>query len=119
MKGGGWMRFYISGPISGLPYQEYLRKFSEAERELRLAGSETLNPAAMNFHLAGIPRGRMMSLCAAELACCDAIYMLRGWKSSDGARQEREWAMAWGKEIAYQAGSERGGGEDEEEGEWR
>lgn len=111
------MRAYISGPITGLPSQEYLRRFAEAERALRLRGFETLNPASMNFHLAGAPREKMMALCRAELDCCDAIYMMRGWQRSEGARLEREWAMASGKRIIEGgAGTEAQPGE---EGEWR
>jgi hypothetical protein len=39
-----------------------------------------------------------------ELTQCHAIYMLRGWESSKGARAEHAVAVWLGLEIIYQGG---------------
>lgn len=81
-----------------------MERFAAAEAALREKGYDVLNPATMNARLADAPRGKMMALCRAELECCDAIYMMRGWEGSEGARQEYVWAHKMGIEVAVEGG---------------
>ena len=41
-----------------------------------------------------------------DLVDCDAIYMLRGWENSKGARAEHAVAVWVGLDIMYQVGEQ-------------
>lgn len=81
------MRVYISGPITGLPYEEVEKAFNEAETRLKEQGYEVVNP--LNN---GLPRESTwndhMRADLKLLLDCDAIYMLDGWTNSKGAEIE-------------------------------
>lgn len=81
------MKVYISGPISGLPYEEVEKAFSKAEIRLQEQGYEVVNP--LNN---GLPRestwNEHMRADLKLLLDCDAIYMLDGWTNSKGAKIE-------------------------------
>lgn len=81
------MKVYISGPITGLPYEEVEKAFSEAETRLQEQGYEVVNP--LNN---GLPRestwNEHMRADLKLLLDCDAIYMLDGWTNSKGAEIE-------------------------------
>ena len=81
------MKVYISGPISGLPYEEVEKAFNEAEIRLQEQGYEVVNP--LNN---GLPRESTwndhMRADLKLLLDCDAIYMLDGWTNSKGAEIE-------------------------------
>lgn len=86
------MKVYISGPISGLPYEEVEKAFNEAEVMLQEKGYEVLNP--LNN---GLPRESTwrehMRADLKLLLDCDAIYMLNGWEYSRGASLEYDLAI--------------------------
>ena len=46
--------------------------------------------------------GEFFNLRLKELESCDAIFMLRDWKESNGATIEHEKAKEWGLKIIYQ-----------------
>ena len=96
-------RIYISGPITGDP--DYLRKFKQAETELIYQGyTSIVNPAKVNRLLPeDFTHQEYMDVSIAQLRCCDAIYLLRGWEQSRGAKIEKEIAESEGKEIVYQS----------------
>lgn len=81
------MKVYISGPITGLPYEEVEKAFNEAETRLQEQGYEVVNP--LNN---GLPRESTwkdhMRADLKLLLDCDAIYMLDGWTNSKGAEIE-------------------------------
>ena len=78
------MKVYISGPITGLPYEEVEKSFNEADIRLQEQGYEVVNP--LNN---GLPRestwNEHMIADIKLLLDCDAIYMLNGWEISKGA----------------------------------
>lgn len=86
------MRVYISGPIT--KDKGYYRKFLNAEIQLKKAGHEVVNPARL---------GKLMpktftttDYLDVELPIikkCDAVFFLKGWKESYGARKEYEYAL--------------------------
>lgn len=93
-------RVYIAGPMRGKPQFNY-PAFSEAERELKKLGYEVINPATMGDKYGtaeeiNADRALLERLMLDELrvvATCDAIYLLRGWEKSVGARRELALAL--------------------------
>lgn len=90
------MKIYISGPITGLPYQEARAKFCWAEEIIRQAGHTAINPT-------DLPKGLTWGVYM-QIACSiigsgepDAIYMMEGWRESRGSMIE--WLMARAMKI--------------------
>jgi hypothetical protein len=85
------MKIYLAGKISGLLKEEYLANFEKAEKKLRSAGWEPVNPCKF-----GIPgdatTAEALKICIPELEKCQAIYMLSGWRDSLGAIIEHNTA---------------------------
>lgn len=94
-------KYYISGKISGLPYQIAVWEFAQAER-LLLRHGQVFNP----INISPLKEGKLwkdyMIDCLSVLLECDAIYMLRNWKDSKGARIEHAIATELGLKIIYQ-----------------
>lgn len=86
------MKVYISGPITGLLYEEVEKAFNEAEVRLQERGYEVVNPLKN-----GLPRestwNEHMRADLKLLLDCDAIYMLDGWNNSKGAMIELKLAF--------------------------
>ena len=90
-------RIYIAGPMSGLPDFNY-PAFHAKAIELRAQGFEVENPAENPD-----PHCRSwlgyMRMAVAQLAKCDAVYLLPGWEESRGARIEHQLAVDLGLKI--------------------
>lgn len=87
------MKVYIAGQITG--NLDYEKQFAEAEQKLKAVGHTVLNPVKnLGFSYKDYID---MGLC--ELMKCDAIYMLKGWHDSTGARLEFSYASAVGMTI--------------------
>lgn len=103
---------YIAGPMRGLPNHN-IDAFFNAEEKLRIEGWVVINPVNFN-HVFGIDvlqeDERALRACmAAELAAIpflDAIYLLKGWEKSDGARAELAIALSHGKQILLEGAGE-------------
>ena len=116
------MRIYISGKIGEEVISEATRqKFTKAQKELEAKGHEVLNPTSekwQNHLIQGYgkdiqqtlaPPGGPISKYAyyllrdlMALATKDAIYMLKGWEDSFGARTELMFAMANGLHVIFE-----------------
>jgi|GEM_PF-363258 len=91
-------KIYIAGPMTGLP--DYNRpSFHLADALLNKAGHVVLNPA---FLPDGLSQPEYMDICCAMVRSCNGIYMLSGWKNSDGAVAEYHLAVKLGKSIFFQ-----------------
>ena len=98
-------RIYISGPMSGLTREEYLRNFREAEKELRANGyTRIVNPIRVwvcrwpwLYRIVGYRLTLWYDL--QLLKRCDSIYLLRDWEKSTGAR--REYNVAWHRNLYF------------------
>ncbi|MCO8251131.1 DUF4406 domain-containing protein [Comamonas thiooxydans] len=90
-------RIYLAGPMSGLPEFNY-PAFHVAATVLRAQGHHVENPAENPQPACGTWQGYMrMSL--RQIAACDCLYMLPGWRSSRGARIEHGLALDLGLEV--------------------
>ena len=93
------MRIYISGPITNNP--DYKYDFDRAAKKLRQEGMSCWNPAAGDED----PNKTWSDYMREDLAAllrCRAIFMLKGWRFSKGARLERKVAKALGYMIMYE-----------------
>lgn len=89
------IRYYIAGPMTGLPKLNF-PAFHAMAAKLRAAGHEVINPAELNPD----PTAEWTDCMFADLKAlttCDGIVMLPGWENSPGAQIERLWAIRTGK----------------------
>lgn len=91
-------KVYISGPISGLPREEYLARFAEAERWLTSRGFRVCNPCKLApsrwpwlYRLIGYRLTLWYDI--QHMKRCDKIAMLPEWTTSCGAMTELSSAM--------------------------
>ena len=87
-------KIYISGSITRDP--DYREHFRAAEEKLRDMGMKVFNPAKFEAD-PDKSWEDYMKRDIAELMRCKAIYLLKGWKKSRGARIEYRIA----KELGY------------------
>lgn len=92
------MRVYISGRITG--DKGYKEKFRKAYEKL-LFHYDVFNPASLDLGDAAT-WSDYMRYDINELTRCDAIYMLRDWRKSKGARLERFIARKIGLKVFYE-----------------
>ena len=92
------VRVYIAGPMTG--YENFNREaFHKAEEELKREGHTVLNPAVLPD---GLTQPHYMDICMAMIRCVDAIYMLKGWQRSAGAKAELALAERLGHAVIFQ-----------------
>jgi hypothetical protein len=106
---------YIAGPMRGLPDCNF-PAFDAARDRIATAGHIAVSPADHDRDLGIVPtlgpdemERRFVQLEGwrwdiEQVADCDAVYMLRGWESSTGARAEHAIAVWLHKEIWYESG---------------
>ena len=102
-------RIYISGPMTGV---EDLNREAFNKASSLMGNSFSGNVCVFDPHHIGAynkwDEKTSVEAIAKELldllTDCDAIYMLRGWESSKGARAEHAVAVWIGLEIIYQGG---------------
>lgn len=100
------MKIYISGPISGLPFEKVKENFKKAETDLALNYCLGDKFEPVNPFNNGLPTNAKweehMRADLRLLLDCDAIYMLEGWEKSKGARIEYALAVDLKLDIQYQ-----------------
>lgn len=93
---------YIAGPMSGLPDNNF-SKFFDAEARLLADGWEPINPSRFSGIFGEQPAGKMLDACCeaerAAIPHCDAIYLLKGWENSKGAKRELAVALQHNLEV--------------------
>ena len=109
------MKVSISGKIGEEVLSEATReKFARAQRMLEAKGYEVFNPttSGLGAHAESLAKAadyktsfyQEILLCdLAQLAQCDAIYMLADWALSNGANVELDFAKATGKRRYWES----------------
>lgn len=107
-------KIYISGKMGEKVLSQATKdKFARAEERLKGTGISIMNPASTSYQEALIAflahghqsRDRDAAILIFDLAVVsrsDAIYMLRDWQDSPGAKAEYYYAKAIGIEILYE-----------------
>ncbi|MDE5575498.1 MAG: DUF4406 domain-containing protein [Bacteroidales bacterium] len=85
---------YISGKVTGRPWNEVEEQFLKASSVVRHHGCVPVVPIFLCKW--GWSWFDCMRVCIGELVNCDKILMLPGWKKSRGARIEWLVALACG-----------------------
>lgn len=95
------MKIYISGKITGLPYDEAAAFFNRAKSFLLAKGFEVVNPMELPHNHNKTWLNYMLEDLNA-LASCEAIYMLNNWTQSKGAKVEHDLAAGAGLIIIFE-----------------
>lgn len=105
----GKQQIYISGKITG--DDNYRAKFAMARNRLTRDGYNVLNPVEMGDRLDRLHQtmghaaptwSDYMRKCIIAIIDADAVYMLRDWQQSRGARLEHNIASELGIKIVYE-----------------
>lgn len=105
-------KVYISGPMTGLPREEYLRRFREAEKQLRAKGwTNIVNPINVwacrwpwLYRLLGYRLVLWYDI--RLLKTCDRIYLMEGWEKSKGC--QKELGVATNENLMIERQTDRG-----------
>lgn len=100
------MKVYIAGKITGLERAAVAEKFKAAENALLFDGQSVFNPSVLPLY-DDVSHEDYMHICFAMIDICDAVYMLKDWQQSKGARMELQYAADWKKKIVYEDESTR------------
>lgn len=95
------MKCYISGKITGLPFEEVKMRFEEAEGLLKNLGFNPVSPLDNGLDDTAT---WIEHMCAdiKLLHECDAIFMLDNWRQSTGAEIEYDFARRLGMPILFE-----------------
>lgn len=94
-------RIYIAGKIGDLPKEEYEVNFAVGSIEGAILGYQSISPLYLPHKHDKTWKSYMREDLRA-LKECDAIYMLRNWTDSRGAKIEHWFAKRYGKKVYYQ-----------------
>ena len=100
------MKVYIAGKITGEDRDSVEGKFSRASSMLKSDGHLPFNPSVLPDY-PEVDHEDYMHICFAMIDVCHAIYMLKDWQTSAGARAELQYAAEWKKKIMYEDESTR------------
>ncbi len=99
------MIIYISGKITGT--NDFKERFAAVEKRLKVDGHRAINPIKICSHIQpGSTWATYMRTCIRALTRADAIYLLRDWRKSPGAKLEYQIALALGMNVLSQAKGE-------------
>ena len=93
---------YIAGPMAGIEHNNF-EAFDAAMRKLYDEGWFVINPADFGHVFGCKPEGKLLdAVCESERAAIphlDAIYLLKGWQKSKGAKRELLVALQHDLEV--------------------
>jgi len=95
------MKIYIAGKISGLERKDIDEKFETAKAEFLKSGHQVFIPSVLPAY-DEVSHEEYLHICYAMIDICDAIYMLKDWQKSMGARLELQYAADHRKKLLYE-----------------
>lgn len=95
------MKVYIAGPMTGIENFNF-PEFEAAEDRLRRLGHYPISPHWNGDEDGDAGWANYMRRDIPWLLSCDAIYLLRGWDKSKGARLEARIALELGMDVMLQ-----------------
>jgi hypothetical protein len=101
------MKVYIAGPMSGMGPDYNYPAFHAAAATLRAEGYHVVNPAEQFGGNQSLPWRTYLRHAVRQVAKCDAIAVLPGWETSNGARLEAAVAIALCLRFMYLDGAAR------------
>ena len=96
------MTYYISGPMTGKPDLNR-PAFRRAQGRLIGQGHRAISPPTLSSSGSDTYRRQLKRDLVAICVTADALYMLKGWEHSPGARAEHAVAAALDLPIDYEA----------------
>lgn len=97
---------YVAGPYSAKTIFGKLRNIYRAWRAARRLWAEGYTVVCPHMNSAlmdgAISNDEFILRDLSILGKCDAVYMLKGWSRSKGARLERDYALQLGLEVLYE-----------------
>ena len=94
-------KIYISGGISSYDLEERKATFAKAEEQFIQQGYNVVNPMNNGVPV-DAPWDKHLRKDIATLVECDAIYMLKDWHKSKGAKLEFDIATQLGMKILFE-----------------
>lgn len=94
------MKIYISGKITGLEFCQAMKNFDDAAQIIALHGLKPINPMKLPQDHDKSWKSYMKEDLKA-LKGCIAIFMLKDWEDSRGARIEHWFALRYGYFVYY------------------
>ena len=95
------MKIYIAGKITGLDRRAMIQKFEIAAARLKAQGHSVFLPCVLPEYF-DVSHDDYLHICFAMIDICEAVYMLKDWQKSIGARKELQYAADWEKIIFYE-----------------
>ena len=93
------MKIYISGKITETT--DYIKRLKKEEKAL--SNYIVINPAKVNEQLPIETTWKeYMQMSMTMLRMCNAVYMLKGWEDSKGARLEYNYAVENNYKIIFE-----------------
>lgn len=96
------MKVYISGPITGLKKEVYMKRFTEAGERAKKRNPECsiINPALICSNMPeGTTHDEYMKICLCLIDMCDVVCFMDGWTKSKGCQLEFQYAKSKGKRL--------------------
>jgi hypothetical protein len=81
------LKVYIAGKITGTNEQQCIDKFQKASDMLTIMGFEPINPMTFNIDWKTTSSAALLT-CIPNLEKSDILFMLKDWRSSEGAIKE-------------------------------
>jgi len=111
------MKIYLAGQMGGIKHFN-AHAFDNAARRLRGVGHDVINPIDLDradghevmgqdgMNTDPIMRRHFLGRDLKLISECDALYMIRGWYKSGGARLEHAFALETELKIIYEEDGE-------------
>lgn len=97
------MTIYLAGKMTG--ESDYNKPvFDQAKDTLSSLGETVFSPADMipPCDPESVSKSEYLHICFAIIDICDAVFFLKGWEESEGARKEMAYALQYNKDIIMQ-----------------